>query len=337
MRERNLKHLRNRRTQKLRVKNGVLLCFVAVLALTLSACSSLSRKIRGGDTSQPQGFIGPIDAGSAMGPQPEEVKEVFVFVGPGMSAALTGIGVIRALSEEGIRVSVVAGMEFGSFVAAAYSASGSLNEMEWPILQFKKDWVAPSGGISRFFSSSKKSPIDLQRGIEKLFREKPLEQLKLPTWTFDIYARGEAQVFSRGPVSSALCVALANPEWMDPCPDGGSPAPLSGTFRDQWESTGLRLPVVWVVAPSLDVEATARAGAEGKAAVAIRRSQDVFLRRVQESRSGNDLEIRPSVAIRDYFDFDRRSELVYAGKRDAKKQIGEWMSRLGWSREKKLR
>ncbi len=251
-------------------------------------------------------------------------------VGPGMASALSGAGVLRALHDHGIRVAAVAGVEFGALVTAAYSSAASTNKMDWSLLQFRREWVSPREGLTRLISNSPRSSRELQQGLQKIFRDQTLDSLRTPVWVMQS-REGRLSSSDSGSVSTSVCQALSSAPWMEPCDVRGSTAfeEVSGQLRDQWERSGLRAPVVWVIPSRIAVPAGDRA------ATAIDAEIRAFARTVDSSRSDRDLVISPSAVIGDYFDYGRRSEIIYSGRQEAKKHIDPWLSLLGWTRMKR--
>ena len=301
-----------------------LLALGILIALAATACSSMRRSSTDPEViREALEFVGPPNPESAYGPVAEMRREVVVVIGPGMASALAGAGVIRALQDEGISIAAAAGAEFGAFIAAAYGATSSTNQMDWSILQFRKEWVAPRAGISRMITGSLRDSGDLLSGLEKIFRGRGLESSRIPTLAFRLLPGGSAESWSEGEIHGVLCRLIAGAEWMRPCP--GEPRSGSvGRIRDQWERTGVRAPVVWV-APS-PVTGERPAGPSAAVESAIR----AFHQKIREEVHPGDLVISPAAAAGDLLDFGRRSELVYAGRRAARAALDSWQREMGW-------
>jgi predicted acylesterase/phospholipase RssA len=275
-------------------------------------------------------FVGPPNPAMAYGPEPELRQEVVVIIGPGMASALSGAGVIRALQDQKIAIAAIGGVEFGAMISAAYAIAGSANKMDWSLLQFQADWVRPREGLSRVLSRAPRSSRPLSQGLDKIFQDRSVDTLKVPLWAFG--SKGDLlHSWPSGSVSSAVCNALSSVSWIEPCVTSPSHPgqQVSGQLRDQWERSGLRLPVVWVVPARLESRP------EDASAQALGGEIRAFLKQVEASRSDQDLVVAPRPVVADYFDFGRRSEVVYSGKQEARKQFEQWMSRLGWTRKKR--
>ena len=110
-----------------------------------------------------------------------------------------------------------AGAEFGAFISAAYGAAASTNQMDWSILQFRRDWVAPREGISRMISGSLRDSGDLLAGLKKIFRNRVFESGRIPTFALKPISGGRAEAWSDGSIPEVLCGLIADGEWMKPC------------------------------------------------------------------------------------------------------------------------
>jgi len=303
-----------------------------VAALAFAACASPKKNLsdQGEAVQQTPSFVGPPDPGLSYGPETEQKQEVVVMIGPGMASALSGAGVIRALQDRKISVAAVGGVEFGAMISAAYALAGSANRMDWSLLQFQGDWVRPREGISKFLTRSPKSSRELSEGLVKIFRDRAIDALQVPLFAFESKA-GLLRSAPSGPVASAVCRALSNMSWIEPCPaDLHHPAQeVSGRIRDQWERSGLRVPVVWVIPARLELREA------DPAAQALDGEIRAFSQLVEQSRNEADLVVSPRPVITDYFDYRHRSEVVYSGRQEARKQFEQWLSRLGWTLEKR--
>lgn len=72
---------------------------------------------------------GPASSGGASGPKPERRAGISLALGGGCARGWAHIGVLRALDEAGIEVSMIAGTSIGALVGGCYLA-GKLDELE---------------------------------------------------------------------------------------------------------------------------------------------------------------------------------------------------------------
>ncbi|MFN7684416.1 MAG: hypothetical protein ACK5QT_03275 [Oligoflexia bacterium] len=288
--------------------------FSCVLGLA-SGCSQ--RSVRRADPE----FVGPVESGAPLGPPaPEQVfgpedidsRRVVLFLGPGAPAALGAAGVIRALEEVKIEVAGIVAMELGALVGAAYATTGSANEMDWKLLQFKPEWISPGRGLGALLGARRSSPEALREGMVKLFSSAELATTKKPLWIIVDRGRGP-EAIHQGSMVSALVGTLSQKEIIEVGPEGQSPhawGDLSGLLARE----GLNIPGVWVVP---------RVSPAWPAKAAVSASEEVrnWLR-------PNDLllELDPGRP----WDFVQRSTWVYAGKKKCRAALPQWQASLGW-------
>jgi len=305
---------------------------MAAVAMLLSSCATMKSTPSSNTPkeSTPSAFVGPPPPNTAFGPEFRETQEVLVIVGPGMASALSGAGVIRALHDQSIQIAAVAGVEFGAMITAAYATAASPNKMDWSLLQFQRDWVRPKEGLTRLISNSPRSSRELHAGLKNLFREQPLNSLRVPLWVLES-VEGRLSYSTSGLLSSSVCRVLTTGPWLEPCDTAGSTTfeKVSGSLRNQWERVGLRMPVIWVIPARI-------AAVDGDhAAARIDAEISAFAAAVEVSRADQDLVVTPPPVISDYFAYGRRSEVIYSGRQEAKKHIEPWLSRMGWTRTKR--
>ena len=162
-------------------------------------------------------------------------KKIGLALGSGSARGWAHIGVIRALSEAGIRVDCVAGTSIGAMVGAAY-ASGKIDELEETALQF--DWRH----IFHFFDIvfPKSGLIDGMKVadfIRSHVEEKNIEELPIPfrAVTTDL-TTGHEVVIQDGDIIEAVRASISLPGIFTPVKkngkilvDGGlvNPVPVS--------------------------------------------------------------------------------------------------------------
>lgn len=287
------------------------------LGMVLSACSTSKRARHEPEVKPPiLEELGPPEPQRVYGPEAAQRSSVVVVIGPGVAGAVVGAGVIRAVGDAGLRISAVAGTGFGAFVAAAYARDGSANKMDWTLVRFKPQWLRRSEGVVNWVSGGRRSSGDLLTGLRKVFSGARMEQAKLPLWTFDSPTAGRMTVRSEGPIAGEVCHQVAQDDGMEPCSDELGPGHAEGdssAFRVTLESSGFLDPIVWVVPPGASV------------------GKEEFLRMVDSESLPGDLTVAPSIEGVDHSLLSRRSELVYAGRREASAKLKRWLSAEGGS------
>ncbi len=285
------------------------------LGMVLSACST-ARQVRQGNPSQPPLLeeLGPPEPQRIYGPEAAERSRVVVVIGPGVAGAVAGAGVIRAIEDIGLRISAVAGTGFGSFVAAAYARDGSANKMDWLLVRFKPQWLHRSDGFAGWVSGGRRSSEGLLTGLRKVFDGARVEQAKVPLWIFGSKTAGRITVRTEGLLAGEICHQVAQDEGMETCSGDAGPTRAEGDpseLRAALESSGFLDPIIWVVPPGKSAE------------------KEEFSRMVDTESLPGDLKVVPSIEGLDHSLLSRRSEIVYAGRREAAARLKQWLSSEG--------
>lgn len=111
----------------------------------LSACTGIQTR-RG---SQPKTVDGPFESGpetiqdSEPVPQRKKLKMALV-LGPGAFKTFAYPSFLKALSQSGVQVDEIIGIEWGALSAAFYANNGKPHEAEWKVFKMKKSDVEDS-------------------------------------------------------------------------------------------------------------------------------------------------------------------------------------------------
>jgi len=68
----------------------------------------------------------------------EAPRKVNLFIGPGLAHSFFAVGAIKALSDQGVKIEHLAGVEWGAVVAVLYGLDGNINDLEWKLLSLKQ-------------------------------------------------------------------------------------------------------------------------------------------------------------------------------------------------------
>jgi hypothetical protein len=255
---------------------------------------------------------GPPVPERVFGPDQRQERKVVLFLGPGLPSGLGSAGVIRALHESKVEVAAIVGMEMGALVGAAYAATGTVNGMDFRLLQFKPDWVTPPSGLGAMFSSGGATQARLREGMRRLFGATDLAKTKTPMWV--LVSRGErTEVVRSGEIAPALVASFSHRELGATGGEGESPSSW-GTAHELLRQQGIEYPAVWVVAklpPEWPMGAARRAA---ESATAGLRQEDLLI------------ELDPGQP----WDFSRRSEIIYQAKKKSRAAITAWSAERGW-------
>lgn len=139
-------------------------------------------------------------------------KRVGLALGGGGAWSITGLGVIRKLEENGIKIDFLAGCSMGALIAAAYSSSfdseDNLQKIENIVSRMKlRHGVSISHHQYGLFS-----PEKIGRGFEEKFGKFNFEDLKIPLSVVATdFKTGEAVIFDKGPLTPALTASASFP------------------------------------------------------------------------------------------------------------------------------
>ena len=124
------------------MKNSLVLI---VLAFVLTACSGIQTR-RGGQTPSTSDTpfdnqTGPVDENQVSEDErPQRVKpKMAIVLGPGAFKTFAYPSFLKALSQSGVQVDEVVGIEWGALSAAFYANNGKPHEAEWKVFKLKKE------------------------------------------------------------------------------------------------------------------------------------------------------------------------------------------------------
>ncbi len=143
--------------------------------------------------------------------QEKHSMKVGLALGSGAARGLTHIGVLRAIEENGIKVSYISGTSIGALIGGAYALGFSVEELEKIALQ--TDWRLMAKLFSPTLSSA--SLINssyLTEFLNTLFADKTFEDLKIPfsAVTTDILT-GKMVVLNKGNLMTAIRASISIP------------------------------------------------------------------------------------------------------------------------------
>ena len=138
----------------------------------------------------------------------KRTRKIGLALGGGAVLGAAHVGVLRALDEDDIEISAVAGTSIGAFVGALYAFGKTWQDIESIARDLK--WLDVSGlSLSQYGLLSNKK---LGEKITDTIGEKKIQEAKTPLAlvTTDI-ASGEKIVFTRGKVAKAVMASAAIP------------------------------------------------------------------------------------------------------------------------------
>jgi NTE family protein len=242
---------------------------------------------------------------------------VILVLGPGWARSFAHVGVLRALHESKIPIAGIISTELGALVGAAYSNSRTIHEFEWSMLKLKSELFTVKGNLLGSLFGKASNGKDLEDAIETLFGAKELRDGRVPTRVLIQSPPGAAPtIIDSGPISKILRAASAIPGWMKPGDWNGSPAYSAGQQRPFPVSEARLMGSGPVIVIDVMDRAAIPAGKTAPEAVA-------YFKQAASTKipAEADLIIRPDLRGIGYDQFDKRTEIVFSGKKAALSEL----------------
>jgi len=245
---------------------------------------------------------------------------IAVALGGGFARGIAHIGVLKALEEEKIPISYVAGTSVGALVGAAYCSGISVPELEEIARRVRFKHFA-RWTLSRYGFASNQRMIGF---LNSILRVKTFEELQLPlAVTATDFSTGEGVLFQSGPLIDPVRASCAYPGMFLPVKINGRLL-IDGMLAHAVPAQPLRemgathvlsvhLKGNWATADGprhlFDVIGQCFSIAQDKTCEVWKRASD--------------LVIEPAVSDFKYDDFERSTDLVRAGEEVARAAIPE--------------
>lgn len=138
-------------------------------------------------------------------------KKLGIALGGGGAWSIAGLGVIKVLEEEGIKIDYLAGCSMGALICAAYSSNFAGNDTLKKVEEIIGNMKLRSGiSFNRkktfgLFSSEK-----IGEGFEKSVGKLNFDDLPIPLSVVATnFKTGEEVIFDKGPLTPALCASAS--------------------------------------------------------------------------------------------------------------------------------
>ena len=296
--------------------------FLVIIVLMAFACASPKRR---SDQGEPYP-AGPKDHPELMGPEAPATAEVYgpepvenraptLVLSAGQARAFSQVGVLKAFHEMRVPVGAILASGTGALIGALYATSDSIHQFEWKLQKFNTDlFVDQESKLKRFFSSSR---VDrLRKAVEEAFLNQEIQETRVP---FQI-------VFAHPTGSSLLrdqvLQALREDEVLESDNSGALPIyPV-----DQAKSFRTAKIIVVDMGNISDGKYDLGSLSEQQRDYLIK-----FKRAIKESTAEMaraDFIIAPKLEGVSIFDFQKRSDLVFRGRKESLVQKSKLQSIL---------
>jgi len=246
-------------------------------------------------------------------------------LGGGAALGLAHIGVLRVLSEEGIRVDCVAGTSAGSVVGAAFCAGRSWQQirdaarrLEWSHIV---SLTIPRQGMMRLDK--------LERYVEAMIGVRDFSDLRIP---FAAVATdlelGEPVVFTAGSVARAVRASCSVPGLFEPVRNGESALVDGGLVNDVPADVARRLGADVVIAVNLHARKQQSGPPRNILDIAYYTFDILLGSAGQKGLADADVTVNPDLRGMHYRNLKKLDELVDRGDQAMRSLMGELRRRI---------
>lgn len=244
--------------------------------------------------------VSPTEGVEKYGPEPIQVRPLVLVLSSGVVKGYAHSGVLEALASYKIPVGAIVGAEMGALIGAIYASDGNVNHLQWELMKFKEEVFKSERG---FFPSHQ-----LNAELIHVFKQKDIRDSKIPcVLAIQLEKTGKLELISRGLTKDAVRAAIAFPELLGPGQWNGTPA-VSARNRAASVAAMIHEAKALQIGPVLVVDFA---------------SDKIAERDFSEA----DLVLHPDLNGIDDFDFKKRTEAIFRGKKavmDHLKEIYHW-------------
>src|SRR5512135_211798 len=143
--------------------------------------------------------------------------KIALVLGGGAARGFAHVGVIRALEQEMITISMIIGTSVGSLIGAIYASDLNSFELEWTAFTLEKDSLFDYGILNAFTGMGMAKGERLEEFVRTKIATTNIENMKLPfTAVATDLNRGTRVVLNRCSVAKAVHASSAIPGVFDP-------------------------------------------------------------------------------------------------------------------------
>jgi NTE family protein len=302
---------------------------IALLFLCVALFQSCAHKRAGtkpGDTS-PQGpreiFCPPEpQVEPVFGPEPMQLKPIVLVLGPGMARGFAYMGALEALDEAKIPIRAIVGTEMGALIGSLYAMNESGDAFQWSMMKFKDSAFPVKRGFLSALVKNSSDGKELREDLDQVLGKRDLSQSRIPLRVL-IQPEGseEANAVDHGPASATLRAAMSVAGVLEASDIDGAKvwsASISRPFGVA-EARNIGTPVI-VINVIGGAQAAIKASTSKEERV-IATQLAAAARIGQNELKEADLVISPSFAGEGFLDFQKRSDIAFAGKKAVISQL----------------
>lgn len=137
-----------------------------------------------------------------------ELPKIGLILGPGGLKTYAHVGVLREFARARIPVHAVAGLEWGAFMAAAYSEKAQANDVDWKAFRLRESDL-PSSGVLRGYRA--KSVDEFDSFLKTVFPSGSAEKGRVPFGCPAVWKRDRFQWQATGYIKEVVARCLPFP------------------------------------------------------------------------------------------------------------------------------
>lgn len=259
----------------------------------------------------------------------QKPRKLALVLGGGGARGFAHVGVIRELEAEKIPIDLIVGVSVGSLVGSLYADSGDSFDLEWKAFQIEKKDIFDLSLFNIQRSLAKGEA--LRQYLDRHLKSRNIEDLKIPLAVVAVDLKtGSRVVFTRGPLKEAVRASTALPGVFEPMPWGEKLLVDGGVLGNLPPEVAEDLGADVIVGVNIAKERSEfKTEPPGPLAVILESIGIMGDELIRLNRSRFDVLIEPEVGAVGLMDFDRKRELMEAGRQAARKEIPNIRALLG--------
>lgn len=260
-------------------------------------------------------------------PEPGQtsIPKIGLIFGPGAALTYAHIGVLQELQKEKIPVASVAGIEWGSVVAALYSHKGLVNEVEWQMMKIKPETMAQRSLIGGAMKPSAAS--EFSDFFRTAFQRAKAEDARVPFVCGSMnFTKNQVYLMSRGPYEQLLPFCLPYPPLMKLWQGNAAAVRETKVLADHMRARGANFVVFINVLPPAQGRRSVAGPTDSAEGVLWSEAASMYRKRM----AGVDHVIHVFSSMdKSLSDFEARREISQKGASNSAVQVRELTKRLG--------